>query len=103
MWLHGLCEDLVENGMIKQAMVALLIVWLVSGCSSTDRDGLLAAGYTEQYVDGYVDGYSAGCHMVGHPLYEFTRDLTRYEGSHQYNKGWNDGFTIARCDYAAVW
>jgi len=41
--------------------------------------------------------------MVGHPLYQFTRNIERYDQDHQYKKGWNDGFTIARCDYAAVW
>jgi hypothetical protein len=50
-----------------------------------------------------MDGYSAGCHIVGHPLYRFTRDLSRYEEDRQYMRGWNDGYTIARCDYAAVW
>jgi hypothetical protein len=29
--------------------------------------------------------------------------VNRYEQDRQYNKGWNDGFTIARTDYAAVW
>ena len=88
---------------MKIAVVALLGFCFLAGCSSMDRNGLLAAGYSQQYVDGYVDGYGAGCHMVGHPLYDFTRDLSRYEQEHQYQRGWNDGFTIARCDYAAVW
>ncbi len=88
---------------MKKVLVVLVVVCLIAGCSSTDRKGLLAAGYSEQYVDGYVDGYSAGCHVVGHPLYRFTRDVTRYEQDGQYSRGWNDGFTIARCDYAAVW
>ena len=88
---------------MKKVLVALLVLSFLAGCNSVDRKGLLAAGYSNQYVDGYVDGYSAGCHMAGHPLYQFTRDLSRYERDRQYSKGWNDGFTIARCDYAAVW
>lgn len=68
-----------------------------------NRKGLIAAGYAPEYVDGYVDGYSAGCHTIGHPFYRFTRDTTRYEKDNHYKKGWEDGFTIARCDYAAVW
>ena len=88
---------------MKKALVLVLMVSFLAGCTTIDRKGLIAAGYSEQYVDGYVDGYSAGCHMVGHPLCEFTRDIDRYDGDRQYNKGWNDGFTIAKCDYAAVW
>jgi hypothetical protein len=88
---------------MKKALVALLILSSVAGCGTGNRQGLLAAGYSAQYVDGYMDGYSAGCHAVGHPLYKFTRDLSRYEEDSQYMKGWNDGFTIARCDYAAAW
>jgi uncharacterized lipoprotein NlpE involved in copper resistance len=89
---------------MKKAVVALLAVsFFLAGCSSINRNGLLAAGYSNEYVDGYVDGYSAGCHMVGHPFYQFVRDIGRYDENHQYQKGWNDGFTIARTDYAAVW
>jgi len=44
-----------------------------------------------------------GRHVAGHRLYQFMRDLLRYEQDRQYMKGWNDGYTIARCDYAAVW
>ncbi len=88
---------------MKKVVVALLVLCFVVGCSSIDRKGLLAAGYSNEYADGYLDGYSAGCNMVGHPLYRFTRDVERYDEDRQYKKGWNDGFTIARCDYAAVW
>ena len=88
---------------MKKVLVALLVVSFLAGCSAGDRKGLLAAGYSVQYVDGYMDGYSAGCHMAGHPFYQFTRNIPRYEQDRQYMKGWNDGFTIARCDYAAVW
>lgn len=88
---------------MRTALVAVLALCLIGGCASWDRQGLLAAGYSTQYVDGYVDGYSTGCHMAGHPFYEFVRDVTRYEQDRQYSKGWNDGFTIARTDYAAVW
>ena len=88
---------------MKKVLVALLVLSFVAGCCPADRQGLLQAGYSSQYVDGYVDGYSAGCHTAGHPLYSFTRDLSRYEEDRQYMKGWNDGFTIARCDYAALW
>jgi hypothetical protein len=94
--------DLEKNKM-RKVVVALLMVAFLAGCSSIDRNGLLAAGYSTQYVDGYVDGYSAGCHMAGHPFYQFVRDVNRYEQDKQYNKGWNDGFTIARTDYAAMW
>jgi len=90
---------------MKKVVVGVLVFsfFLLAGCSSIDRHGLLAAGYSTEYVDGYVDGYSAGCHMAGHPFYEFVRDVGRYEQDRQYSKGWNDGFTIARTDYAAVW
>ncbi len=88
---------------MKKVLVALFVVSFLAGCSTGDRQGLLAAGYSTQYVDGYMDGYSAGCHIVGHPFYRFTRDVARYEQDRQYMKGWNDGYTIARCDYAAVW
>jgi hypothetical protein len=88
---------------MKKVMVAVLILSFLAGCSAGNRQGLLNAGYSTQYVDGYMDGYSAGCHMVGLPLYRFTRDVARYEEDRQYMKGWNAGFTLARCDYAAVW
>ncbi len=88
---------------MKKAVVALLVLSFIAGCGSIDRNGLLAAGYSNEYADGYADGYSAGCHSAGHPLYQFTRNVNRYEQDRQYKKGWNDGFTIARCDYAAVW
>ena len=45
---------------MKTVVVALLLVALVTGCSPTNRKGLIAAGYAPEYVDGYVDGYSAG-------------------------------------------
>jgi len=83
--------------------VVLVFVLLLAGCQSTNRKGLLDAGYAPEYVDGYVDGYSAGCHTIGHPLYRFNRDTARYEEDRKYQRGWEDGFTIARCDYAAVW
>lgn len=88
---------------MKKVIVAGMLLAFLAGCSAGDRRGLLEAGYSTQYVDGYMDGYSAGCHMAGHPLYQFTRDISRYEQDRQYMKGWNDGFTIARCDYAALW
>jgi len=88
---------------MKKAVVVLLVLSFVAGCASMDRKGLLAAGYSNEYADGYVDGYSAGCHAAGHPLCRFTRNVDRYELDRQYKKGWNDGFTIARTDYAAVW
>ena len=88
---------------MKKVVVALLVLSFLAGCGVGNRQGLLAAGYSTQYVDGYVDGYSAGCHMAGHPFYRFTRNVSRYEQDSQYMKGWNDGYTIARCDYAAVW
>jgi len=91
-----------EPGM-KKAVVVLLVLSFVAGCVSMDRKGLLAAGYSSEYADGYVDGYSAGSHTAGHPLCRFTRNVDRYELDRQYKKGWNDGFTIARTDYAAVW
>jgi hypothetical protein len=88
---------------MKKALLIVLALLFLAGCGAGDRQRLLTAGYPAPYVDGYMDGYSAGCHMVGHPLYQFTRDIPRYEQDRQYMKGWNDGFTIARCDYAAVW
>jgi hypothetical protein len=88
---------------MRKVLVALLVVAFAAGCASTDRKGLLAAGYSPQYVDGYVDGYSAGCHTVGHPFCQFTRDVSRYAQDRQYKKGWEDGFYIARTDYAAMW
>lgn len=88
---------------MKMALVALLLVSLVAGCATTNRKGLIAAGYAPEYVDGYVDGYSAGCNTIGHPFYRFTRDTTRYKEDTRYKKGWEDGFAIARTDYAAVW
>ncbi len=88
---------------MKKVIVALLVLSFVAGCATGNRHGLLAAGYSNQYVDGYMDGYSAGCRVAGNPFYRFTRDLSRYEQDRQYMKGWNDGYTIARCDYAAVW
>ena len=88
---------------MRTVLVALLVLSFVVGCASADRKGLLAAGYAPQYVDGYVDGYSAGCHTIGHPFYAFTRDVLRYEGDRQYKNGWEDGFSIARTDYAAAW
>ena len=83
--------------------VVLVLTLLLVGCHSTNRKGLLRAGYAPEYVDGYVDGYSAGCHTIGHPFYRFNRDTDRFEEDRQYKRGWEDGFTIARCDYAAVW
>jgi len=88
---------------MKMVLVALLVSCFLVGCAPMNRKGLVAAGYTPEYADGYVDGYSAGCHIVGHPFYRFTRDTSRYEQDHQYKRGWEDGFTIARCDYAAIW
>ena len=88
---------------MRTVLVALLAVLFTVGCASTDRTGLLAAGYNPQYVDGYVDGYSAGCHSLGRPFSEFTRDISRFEQDRQYKNGWEDGFSIARTDYAAVW
>jgi hypothetical protein len=88
---------------MRKALVALVLVSFAAGCASTDRKGLLAAGYSPEYVDGYVDGYSAGCHTIGHPFFKFVRDVTRYEDDRQYKKGWEDGFSIARTDYAALW
>jgi hypothetical protein len=87
---------------MKKVCVALLVLSFVAGCSVGNREGLLAAGYSAQYVDGYMDGYSAGCHLIGNPFQQFTRDLSRYEQERQYTKGWNDGFTIARGDYTAM-
>jgi len=88
---------------MKKVLVALLVLTIAAGCASTDRKGLVALGYSPQYADGYVDGYCAGCHTIGHPFYQFTRDITRYRQDHQYKKGWEDGFSIARTDYAAMW
>lgn len=88
---------------MKVILPVMLVLVLLVGCNSTSRRGLLAAGYAPEYVDGYVDGYSAGCHTIGHPFYRFKREAARYEQDHQYKRGWEDGFTIARCDYAAVW
>lgn len=88
---------------MKKALVALLLISVVAGCTSTNRKGLIAAGYAPEYVDGYVDGYSAGCHTIGHPFYRFMRDTNRYKEDHRYKKGWEDGFLIARSDYTAVW
>ena len=88
---------------MRKAVVGLLLLSFLAGCNSTNREGLLAAGYAPEYVDGYVDGYSAGCHAIGHPFYQFTKDGARFEQDHQYKRGWQDGFTIARCDYAAIW
>ena len=88
---------------MKMVLVALLSLCFLAGCASMNRKGLVAAGYSPEYADGYVDGYSAGCHVVGHPFYRFARDTSRYEQDHQYKRGWEDGFTIARCDDAAIW
>lgn len=95
--------DYGEQTKMKKALIGVLLLSCLAGCQSMDRKGLIAAGYTQEYADGYVDGYSAGCSAVGHPFYEYKRDLSRYEQDRQYTKGWQDGFTIARCDYAAVW
>ena len=83
-------------------LVLLLLATLIGGCSQVDRSGLLAAGYNASYVDGYVDGYSTGCKAVGHPLFRWVRDISRYDVDLSYQKGWNDGFTVAKVDYAAV-
>jgi hypothetical protein len=88
---------------MKKVLLVLLALSFLAGCGAGDRQRLISAGYSVPYVDGYMDGYSAGCHMVGVPLCSFTRDIPRYEQDRQYMRGWNDGFTIARCDYAAVW
>ena len=45
----------------------------------------------------------ASGHRAGHPLYPFTRDMVRYEQDRQYLAGWNERFTLARCDDAAGW
>lgn len=87
--------------MVKLLVIVVLACLLV-GCAHTDRKGLLAAGYAPDYVDGYVDGYSAGCHTIGHPFYRFTRDTQRYETDGRYKDGWQDGFSIARTEYAAI-
>ncbi|OHB62593.1 MAG: hypothetical protein A2Y76_00615 [Planctomycetes bacterium RBG_13_60_9] len=88
---------------MRKVFAALVVLSFVAGCASMDRQGLLAAGYAPQYVDGYVDGYSAGCHTIGHPFCQFVRDLPRFEQDHQYKKGWEAGYSIARTDYAAAW
>jgi len=88
---------------MRKVLVALLVLCFIAGCASTNREGLIAAGYDPKYVDGYVDGYSAGCHTIGHPFYQFVRDIARYEDDRLYQRGWEDGFCIARTDYAAVW
>lgn len=88
---------------MKKVLVALLAASFVAGCASMDRQGLITAGYSPQYADGYVDGYSTGCHSIGHPFCQFVRDVSRFEQDRQYKKGWEDGFSIARTDYAAVW
>ncbi len=83
-------------------LVIVVVACLLVGCGPADRKGLVAAGYAPDYVDGYVDGYSAGCHAIGHPFYRFTRDTGRYEQDGRYTDGWQDGFSIARTDYAAI-
>jgi len=88
---------------MKKVLVVLLVVSFAAGCASMDRQGLITAGYSPQYADGYVDGYSAGCHSIGHPFCQFVRDITRFERDGLYKRGWEDGFYIARTDYAAVW
>ena len=88
---------------MKMLWVALLVALVAAGCAGTDRQGLISAGYSPQYADGYVDGYSAGCHSLGHPFCQFVRDVTRFELDRQYKRGWEDGFSIGRTDYAAVW
>ena len=88
---------------MKKALLIVLALSFLAGCGAGDRRRLLSAGYSAEYVDGYMDGYSAGCHIAGNPFFQFTRDIPRYEQDRQYMKGWNDGFTIARCDYAALW
>jgi hypothetical protein len=90
---------------MRKAVVASFVLFflVLAGCASTNREGLLAAGYAPEYVDGYVDGYAAGCHAIGHPFYKFERDPSRFESDRRYKRGWEDGFTIARCDYAAIW
>ena len=95
--------DMDREKKMKKVLVALLVASFVAGCASADRKGLIAAGYSPQYADGYVDGYSAGCHSVGHPFCQFVRDTTRFEQDRQYKRGWEDGFSIGRTDYAAVW
>lgn len=88
---------------MRWIVVALLALVIFAGCQMGGRKGLIAAGYAPEYADGYVDGYSAGCNKIGHPFYKYTRDTQRFESDEQYKRGWEDGFTIARCDYAAVW
>ncbi len=88
---------------MRGIVVVVLMLFLMAGCASTSKKGLIAAGYAPEYVDGYMDGYKAGCNKIGHPFYRFTRDAQRFESDQQYKRGWEDGFTIARCDYAAVW
>ena len=87
---------------MRRVLVALIVLSFVAGCTCTDRKGLLAAGYSPPYVDGYMDGYSAGCHTIGHPLYQFVRDVSRFELDRQYKEGWEAGYSIARTDYAAI-
>jgi hypothetical protein len=96
------CEKVGVLGMVKLLVITVVTGLLVVGCSHTDRQGLVAAGYAPEYVDGYVDGYSAGCNTIGHPFYRFARDTHRYEQNGQYKNGWQDGFLIARTDYAAI-
>ena len=96
------CQHL-ECVRMRWIVVVLLLLCLIAGCHRTNKKGLIAAGYAPEYVDGYMDGYSAGCNNIGHPFYRFTRDTQRYENDALYKRGWEDGFTIARCDYAAVW
>jgi hypothetical protein len=88
---------------MRTVLFVLLVATAVAGCASVDRNGLIAAGYSPQYVDGYEDGYSTGCHTVGHPFCQFTRDVVRFERDRQYKLGWEDGFSIGRTDYAALW
>jgi hypothetical protein len=88
---------------MRTVLIVLFALALGAGCASTDRKALLTAGYDPQYVDGYIDGYSTGCHTLGHPLYRSVQDTSRYGRDHQYQKGWQDGYSIARTDYAAVW
>ena len=88
---------------MKKLLIGLVIACLAAGCAGTHRKTLLAAGYHPQYVDGYLDGYSAGCHAVGHPLCRYVQDGSRYQQDHRYKDGWQDGYSIARTDYAVVW
>ena len=88
---------------MRRIVLLSFVLFLVAGCHAANKKGLIKAGYAPEYVDGYVDGYSAGCNNAGHPFYRYTRDTLRFERDQQYKRGWEDGFTIARCDYAAVW